>query len=347
MGRQKTIFDLFKREEENFSSQPSMDAWSKLEQKLDGKSVAPVRRINWWTLAACFVALVGAVYALNLNIKHNLSAESAVASKEMSPEKFMVEDLVYQDDHSFDQEWEISSKYRAMFANYSADNGKSNKNYIADHSRKLQRRLNMRPSEVDVDDRNLAAIVYDEDSNQEPKVSSNISMNEDNQYLTQDASYDMLEESKVSSYKVERNSTIRNFDWLVGEWEQKRSDLKSVENWVADSSNIIRGTGYLLRQDDTVFTENMRIEEIGGKLYFFQNINSSEELSSFVLVDSSQNNWNFQNASGTPKSVIFSNSGPSEYQMQIQQIAPSQTNFLRQRNVLQSNNAFRKMNRVE
>ncbi len=347
MGRQKTIFDLFKREEENFSSQPSKDAWSKLEQKLDGKDVVPVRRINWWTLAACLVALVGAVYALNLNTNHNVSNQSAVASNEMSPEKFIVEDLVYQDDNSFDQEWKISSKYRAMFANYSADIAKNNKNDIADRTRKLQSRLNVRPSEVDRDDRNLAAVVFDEDSNQEHKVSSNISLNDDNQYLSQDSSNEVLEKYEISRYKVGRNSTIRTFDWLLGEWEQKRADLKSVENWVADSSNIIQGTGYLLQQDDTVFTENMRIEEIGGKLYFFQNINSTEELSSFVLVDSSQNNWIFQNASGTPKNVIFSNSGSSEYQIQIQQIAPSQTNFLRQRNVLQSNNAFRKMNRVE
>ena len=334
MGKQKTIFDLFKEQEDNLSVNPSDKAWSRLEQKLDGKTkTTPIRRINWWAAAACMLALVGAFSILNLNNRMSTASEMATAS--LSPDFYVIEELDAQSfTEEFNEEWKVSNQYRARFANYTSDYQSGSK-YATNEEVKDNAFLNVKPS---LKRKNNAATYADQGATENHKRDFEEKHN---------LNYP-IPEGKTSPIVAESaNSLSDQFDWLLGDWEQKRADYRSVEKWVADSFNTINGTGYLLEKDDTIFTENMRIQEIGGKLYFLQNIDSSKDLSAFVLVDSSQNDWIFQNTIGTPKNVILSNLSPMEFQLQINQIAPAQTDFLRQRNILKSNNAFRKMKRVE
>ncbi len=381
MGKQKTIFDLFRQEDEQFSSQPSNDAWSKLERKLDGKKevVVPIRRINWWTIAASFVALVGAVFILQRS--PNNSASKAVAENSMMEESaaFYVEDLVYTDSESdFQKEWQVSNKYRALFADYKPDFQK-NEDLAFNNASKIKARINQKPqirtkpdhliaekrnnveitntmadqapiAENKITDQTTGALViapqngeiaanesFQDYDQAEGEVASNISISINTEAAP-------VRKSKSVAKKI---NDLSNLQWLVGTWEQKRADMKSVEKWVADSSNAIWGTGYLLQEDDTIFTENMCIKQIEDKIYFFQNIDTVNEQTKFVLSSNTSNNWNFKNSGGAPKNLIISNASSSKYEFEIQEIAPTQTHFLRQRNILQSNNAFRQMNKVD
>jgi len=147
MGKQKTIFDLFRQEDEQFTSQPSNDAWSKLERKLDGeKEMAPVRSINWWTIAASLVALVGAVFILQMS--SNKTANNAFAENKLMDESsvFYVEDLVYTDsDDDFQKEWQVSNEYRASLADNVPDFQK-NENLAVIGNAKIEPRINQKPS---------------------------------------------------------------------------------------------------------------------------------------------------------------------------------------------------------
>ena len=264
-----------------------------------------------------------------------MSTASEMATASLSPDFYVIEELDAQSfTEEFNEEWKVSNQYRARFANYTSDYQSGSK-YATNEAVKDNAFLNVKPS---LKRKNNAATYADQGATENHKRDF-----EEKQNLNYP-----IPEGKTSPIVAESaNSLSDQFDWLLGDWEQKRADYRSVEKWVADSFNTINGTGYLLEKDDTIFTENMRIQEIGGKLYFLQNIDSSKDLSAFVLVDSSQNDWIFQNTIGTPKNVILSNLSPMEFQLQINQIAPAQTDFLRQRNILKSNNAFRKMKRVE
>ncbi len=378
MGMQKTIFDLFRQEDEQFSSRPSNDAWSKLERKLDDKKeiVVPVRKINWWAIAASFVALVGAVFILQRS--PNNSASKAVAENSMMEElaAFYVEDLVYTDSESdFQKEWQISNKYRALFADNKSD-FRRNENLAYNKVAKLKPRdiqkskIRTKPDPLIAEKRNNIEIrnttadqsLIAENEIADPTTGALV-IAPQNGEIAATESYDQSEDAssvsinmdvpavisgrKSKSIVKKKFNDLNNLRWLVGNWEQKRADMKSVEKWVADSSNSIWGTGYLLQEDDTIFTENMCIKQIEDKIYFFQNIDTVNEQTKFVLTSSSSNNWNFTNSGGAPKNLIISNISNSKYEFEIQNIAPTQTQFLRQRNILQSNNAFRQMNRVD
>lgn len=373
MGKQRTIFDLFRQEDENFSSEPSNDAWAKLEHKLDGKKeIKPVRRINWWAIAASFVALIGAVSILQMG-STNGAMESSKAERSLIDDQstFYVEDLVYTDanrNDDFQKEWEVSNKYRALFAEYSPSFQK-NENLAANSISKIKRRVNQRPSTMIASNskrNNAKANVAVDEQNEIASTESAPTMSNRTAEMAyvdnSTADYDNNQEdaamiistmdnapASIKSKKMESKSNtnfLGNFQWLVGTWEQKRDEMKSVEKWVADSSNTIWGTGYLLQEDDTMFTENMCIKQIGDKIYFYQNIDTVNEQTKFVLTSQTYNNWNFSNTGGGPKNLILSNAG-SNYNIEIQEIAPAQTHFLRQRNVLESNNAYRRMNKIE
>lgn len=359
MGMQKTIFDLFRQEDEQFSSRPSNDAWSKLERKLDDKKelVVPVRKINWWAIAASFVALVGAVFILQRS--PNNSASKAVAENSMMEElaAFYVEDLVYTDSESdFQKEWQISNKYRALFADNKSD-FRRNENLAYNKVAKLKPRdiqkskIRTKPdpliAENEIADPTTGALVI-APQNGEIAATESYDQSEDASSVSINMDVPAVISGRKSKSIVKKKfNDLNNLRWLVGNWEQKRADMKSVEKWVADSSNSIWGTGYLLQEDDTIFTENMCIKQIEDKIYFFQNIDTVSEQTKFVLTSSSSNNWNFTNSGGAPKNLIISNISNSKYEFEIQNIAPTQTQFLRQRNILQSNNAFRQMNKVD
>lgn len=379
MGKQKTIFDLFRQEGEQFSSKPSSDAWSKLERKLEGKKeVVRVRRIGWWTIAASFIALMGTVFILQKN--SNRSASEAVAVNTMTEKSsaFYVEDLVYSDAESdFEKEWQVSNQYRALFADYKPDFLK-NENLAFNDASKIRPRINEKPqinrknqliadntmldisteektirnnekrNELERQSTEALVMVQKEEriAAMEPESFNSYNQEEDASSIStkMDVPTASIKKSKSVGKKVNRTSDLQ---WLVGTWEQKRAEMKSVEKWVADSSNSIWGTGYLLQEDDTIFTENMCIKQINDKIYFFQNIDTVKEQTKFVLTSSTNNNWNFTNSEGAPKNLILSNVSDSNYKFEIQEIAPTQTHFLRQRNILQSNNAFRQMNKVD
>jgi len=380
MGKQRTIFDLFRQEDEQFTSQPSNDAWSKLERKLDGeKEVVPVRRINWWTIAASLVALVGAVFILQMS--SNKTANSAFAENKLMEESsaFYVEDLVFTDsDSEFQKEWQVSNEYRALLADNTPD-FQRNENLAYIGNAEIKPRINQKPSirdnqnliaENEKNDNSTNSIAKHSPTNKaffknktldpsanspiKEKITANQSINHDQQQEDAGNISTTIMDSPIPSKSVRKKkpeskntNDLKNLRWLVGTWEQKRADLKSVEKWVSDSSNVIWGTGYLLQEDDTIFTENMCIKEIDDKIYFFQNIDTVNEQTQFVLSSNTKNNWNFTNSGGAPKNLIISNASDSKYNFEIQEIAPTQTHFLRKRNILQSNNAFRQMNKVD
>ncbi len=61
--------------------------------------------------------------------------------------------------------------------------------------------------------------------------------------------------------KVKQPPVTTEFDYLIGDWERTNSKGGSAtsEHWRAVTSEDLRGHGYTIEDEDTVFNERMRI----------------------------------------------------------------------------------------
>ncbi len=63
--------------------------------------------------------------------------------------------------------------------------------------------------------------------------------------------------------------TMKNFDWILGEWKTKNKNGTSTETWKSVSSGRIKGTGsFTNTNNQSIFTEEMALVERDNKIYF-------------------------------------------------------------------------------
>jgi len=365
MSKKKTIFDIYRENDANFSSQPSNDAWSKLEGRLDGKSqIQPLKkkgrviRMNFLSIAAGFLILVGIGSFFLLQSGNNAATESAVAFN--NSKKYQTEDLILTDsDNDFFNEQRIAAAYKARFAS----NKMTDKSILADDSgrsakksKNLQpRRINQKPQELiayndDLEKNAKENSIYDQiEKDLIEKIETKeiaVSSIEMADYPEDPQMSPAMSRTKAVASMPAVNNSIQNFDWLVGNWEQEIGGMKSIERWVADTFNTISGTGYLVQGDDTIFTERPTIKQIGNKIYFFQNIESSESLVPYELMVQTDSQWVFENKNpNLPQEVILKR-GASDFQIELRNTSASNQSFLKQRNALISNTARRNLKRT-
>ena len=350
MRKQKTIFDLFREKDSQFAAEPSKDAWSKLEKQLDGNSTVTggkMVRFNKLSIAAGMLLLVGLTGFLFTWL--NQSAQNDLTASAESSNEFFVEELQFSERN--ENEWSTTEEYRARFASYAIKEEKgSDKNLALNKTKKGP--TNVSPKKVE------PSIAHDlmkkkreerVDKIQNPSIAHHPSESSE-KHVDQIATNSIVMEDAPLKYERAESiqeQSIKTLSWLVGDWEAQKGNQKSVENWVADSSNTISGTGYLVQEDDTVFTEQMVIKQIGEKIYLFQNIESASHKVPFELIAQADTQWIFENADvAHPNQIILSNGGPANYQMKMKNLIPINTDFLKQRNHFKSNAALRQMRRV-
>lgn len=363
MSKKKTIFDLYRKNDANFSETPSSDAWAKLERKLDGETAVEPRsgrfiRMNFMSIAAGLMLVVGAAAFLMLGS----NSEKSMAMNEM-PTGFFVEDLVLTDsDVDFQEEIRVANDYRARFAGGYIPAEKDISEAIADATAKIQpRRLNQKPSEMiafndEVAEEKISEEVSDriQKDLMEEVTMADVAVAEDFESANSEALEIIPAHSNAglsydSKSAKKRNSTVRNtinqFNWLVGDWEQQMSGMKSIERWVADSANTISGAGYLVQGDDTIFTERPTIKQIDDKIYFFQNIDASNSRVPYELMVETDTQWIFENKLNLPTQVILTK-GKRNYEFEMLEVPPANAAYLKNRNLMIEHSAKRNMARV-
>ncbi len=58
-----------------------------------------------------------------------------------------------------------------------------------------------------------------------------------------------------------------NYDWLLGEWirTNEKEDRVTFENWSKQSDSLYLGLGYTLKDQDTVFKEEIHLLNLGNQ----------------------------------------------------------------------------------
>lgn len=68
---------------------------------------------------------------------------------------------------------------------------------------------------------------------------------------------------------------LANYRSLVGEWVDRGSPkFTCFERWTAEGDSVLKGFGYVMAKGDTVFIEDLRLEEVNGQVVYSARIES-------------------------------------------------------------------------
>jgi len=98
-------------------------------------------------------------------------------------------------------------------------------------------------------------------------------------------------------------------NWFIGEWENKSAEGELTERWKKENDSVYLGESYfVVGQNDTVFAEHIRLEELNGKLAYIVSVSGqNKELPvSFEMTFSNDNQIVFENPKHDyPNKIIY------------------------------------------
>lgn len=104
-------------------------------------------------------------------------------------------------------------------------------------------------------------------------------------------------------------SNLAKAEWFIGEWGNKSAEGELTERWKKENDSVYLGESYfVVGEEDTVFAEKVRLEELNGKLNYIVSIpGQNKELPvSFEMTSSTDNQIVFENPKHDyPNKIIY------------------------------------------
>ena len=96
------------------------------------------------------------------------------------------------------------------------------------------------------------------------------------------------------------SDVLAHYRSLIGEWVDRSSPKSTCfERWTAEGDTALQGYGYVMAKGDTVFIEDLRLEEVNGQVVYSARVDSQND-----------GQWVPFSALGSgPDSLIFENPG--------------------------------------
>jgi hypothetical protein len=88
--------------------------------------------------------------------------------------------------------------------------------------------------------------------------------------------------------------SMRDLRQLQGKWASTESVLFN-EYWIINSDTLLKGQGYSLQENDTVFKEELKIYLDGGSIYYAAKVGERDQFISFKLIEAKRRSWVFEN----------------------------------------------------
>lgn len=102
------------------------------------------------------------------------------------------------------------------------------------------------------------------------------------------------------------DADIKKFKWLEGRWEGVEGDMKTFEEWEPIKDNVIEGIGGVTADNDTMFSEKIKIEIIDDEFYYVAAVPGNPKEVAFKLKKSENNSTTFENLENDyPQRVIY------------------------------------------
>jgi hypothetical protein len=90
---------------------------------------------------------------------------------------------------------------------------------------------------------------------------------------------------------------LKKAEWFLGRWENKSDQGDLSETWTRESNSSFRGASYFVIAGDTVFEEQILLQEVDGKLIYSPTIadqNNGKPID-FTMTRSGKNELVFEN----------------------------------------------------
>lgn len=101
-------------------------------------------------------------------------------------------------------------------------------------------------------------------------------------------------------YSVPENkfNQLNEAEWLIGTWGHTSLEGTLVESWKIKNDSVYAATTHFVMGKDTVFSENITLEQIGSDLYYITQVSNQNagQSVSFKMTDISKKKLVFQNA---------------------------------------------------
>jgi hypothetical protein len=101
---------------------------------------------------------------------------------------------------------------------------------------------------------------------------------------------------------------IDSLQWLCAKWEMRSPDGILFERWTRENDSLFRGTGYLVSGTDTLFSEQITLEQHAGDLFYIPSVSNQNggKPVIFRLVSSKNGSWVFENPTHDfPQQIIY------------------------------------------
>ncbi len=146
--------------------------------------------------------------------------------------------------------------------------------------------------------------------------------------------------------------TMKNFDWILGEWKSNNKNGSSTETWKSVAPRHFKGTGnFTNTNNQSIFTEEMALIERDNKIYFEAVTQSAGKKVAYELESLKNNQAIFHNSTiGFPSHVVIirtKNGGFSIVFKNIPPVAIPDNNILleNERNSVEGKEIIRMMDR--
>lgn len=106
--------------------------------------------------------------------------------------------------------------------------------------------------------------------------------------------------NKIKSYNLQK------LDWFIGRWKGKDKEGDFYETWAKINDSLFSGKSHTIYDNDTVFSEVIRIEQTDTNIYYIVNTAHNEKEVAFKLIEVSGNKAIFENpAHDFPNRIIY------------------------------------------
>ncbi len=119
-------------------------------------------------------------------------------------------------------------------------------------------------------------------------------------------------DSNENDSKENKNQIVNeleNVDWLIGEWANHSDDGVFTETWTKENDSLFVGTSFFIVDADTIFSENITLEQHGPELFYIPIISEQNDGQpvKFKLTSSSETKLVFENPSHDfPQQISYS-----------------------------------------
>ena len=112
----------------------------------------------------------------------------------------------------------------------------------------------------------------------------------------------------TSCYRPGPREAINDLHELAGSWSSQQ--VQFYETWEVVSDTLMKGIGYSLQNEDTVFKETMKIFYADDKVILAVKQNEEHEYTQFGMTEAKRDKWVFENMKNDyPNIIIYEISG--------------------------------------